>query len=208
MSKIKILCVLILVPTVVNMVHAEQAAPETNREYQIKAAFLYNFVKFTYWPGEQAVDSNEPNAVDSNEPMTIGIIGEDPFGDAFEPIKDKRIKGRKILLKRFKGLEESKPSKEQLEAVRKCHLLFVCLSQKEQLKEIMDSVKSCPVLTVGDMDDFLESGGMINFIVEENKIRFEINLTAVRRAGLRISSRLLRLAKRVLREESFGGAEK
>ena len=208
MGKTKILWVLIVVPAAASMVHAGQAASETNREYQIKAAFLYNFVKFTSWPGEQAADGNEPNAVDSNEPMTIGIIGENPFGDAFEPIKDKRVKGRKILLKRFKGLEELRQSKEQLEAVRKCHLLFVCRSQKEQLKEIMDSVKDCPVLTVGDMSGFLESGGMINFVIEENKIRFEINLAAARLAGLRISSRLLRLAKRVLREEPFEGAKK
>lgn len=208
MGKIEILCVLMLVPAATNRVLAEQAAPEENREYQIKAAFLYNFVKFTNWPGEQAADSDEPNAIDGNEPMTIGIIGKDPFGDAFEPIKDKRIKGRKILLKRFKELEESGPSKEQLEALRKCYLLFVCRSQKEQLKEIIDSVKDCPVLTVGDMGDFLESGGMINFIIEENKIRFEINLIAARRAGLRISSKLLGLARRVLREESLGGAKK
>jgi len=190
------------------MVHAAQAAPETNREYQIKAAFLYNFVKFTDWPGESAADSKAPDTIDSNEPITIGIIGEDPFGNAFEPVKDKRVKGRKIALKRFKGLEESKQSNEQIEGVRKCHLLFVCRSQKEQLGEIIDLVKDRPMLTVADMSGFLESGGMINFIMEENKIRFEINLTAARHAGLRISSKLLGLAKRVLREELFEGAKK
>lgn len=208
MGKTRILSVLILILTATGRVHAGQAASETNREYQIKAAFLYNFVRFTDWPGESAADSNEPNTVDSNEPITIGIIGEDPFGDAFEPIKNERIKGRKIVLKRFKGLEQSKQSDEQIKGVRKCHLLFVCRSQKEQLGEIIDVVKDRPVLTVADMGGFLESGGMINFIMEENKIRFEINLTAARHAGLRISSKLLGLAKRVLREEPFEGARK
>ncbi len=208
MGKTRIPWVLILILTATGMVHAEQAAPEANREYQIKAAFLYNFVKFTDWPGESAADSNEPNTVDSNEPITIGIIGEDPFGNAFEPVKNERIKGRKIVLKRFKGLEESKQSSEQIESVRKCHLLFVCRSQKEQLREIIDVVKDRPVLTVADMGGFLESGGMINFILEEKKVRFEINLAAARHAGLRINSRLLGLAKRVLREEPFRGAKK
>ena len=208
MGKTEILSVLVLVLIATNIVHAAQASPETNREYQIKAAFLYNFVKFTDWPGEPVADGSKPSTIDSNEPMTIGIIGEDPFGDAFEPIKDKRVKGRKIVLKRFKGLEESKQSNEQIKGVRKCHLLFICRSQKEQLGEIIDLVKDRPVLTVADMQGFLESGGMINFIVEENKIRFEINLTAARHAGLRISSRLLGLAKRILREEPFEGARK
>ncbi len=208
MGKTRILFVLIPIMTAANIVQAAQAAPETNREYQIKAAFLYNFVQFTDWPGESAADSNELNAVDNNEPMTIGIIGEDPFGEAFEPIKDKRVKGRKIVLKRFTGLKDSKQSNEQIEGVRRCHLLFVCRSQKEQLGEIVDLLKGHPVLTVADMEGFLESGGMINFIMEENKIRFEINLTAARHAGLRINSRLLGLAKRVLREELLGGAKK
>ena len=208
MGETRILSVLIPILTATNMVHAAQAAPEANREYQIKAAFLYNFVKFTDWPGESAADSNEPNTVDSNEPITIGIIGEDPFGNAFEPVKNERIKGRKIVLKRFKGLEQSKQSNEQIEGVRKCHLLFVCRSQKEQLGEIIDLVKDRPVLTVADMGGFLESGGIINFILEEKKVRFEINLAAARHAGLRISSKLLRLAKNNVREEPFGGVRK
>ncbi len=208
MGKTGILSVLILVLIAANIAHAAQAASETSREYQIKAAFLYNFVKFTDWPGESAADSNDPNTVDSNEPITIGIIGEDPFGDAFEPVKDKRVKGRTIVLKRFKGLEESKQSNEQIEGVRKCRLLFVCRSQKKQLGQIIDLVKDRPVLTVADMEGFLESGGMINFIMEDNKVRFEVNLAAARHAGLRINSRLLGLAKRVLREELIGGAKK
>jgi YfiR/HmsC-like len=204
MGKTEILSVLILVLVATRMVHAAEAGAETSREYQIKAAFLYNFVKFTDWP---AADSNEPNAVDANAPIVIGIIGKDPFGRAFEPIKDKRIKGRKIVLKRFKGLE-GKQSSEQVEGIRRCHVLFVCRSQKEQLAEIIEAVKDRPVLTVADMSGFLESGGMINFVMEQNKIRFEINLAAVRRARLRISSRLLRLAKRIVRQKPFEEAHK
>jgi hypothetical protein len=96
-------------------------------EYQVKAAFIYNFIKFVDWPKEKLADSNEP--------VIIGIVGKDPFGDAFAPVKDKDDKGRKVTIKRFKSFQELKESKgndqgelnQQIEAMRKCHLLFVCL---------------------------------------------------------------------------------
>ena len=160
-----------------------------SREYQIKAAYLYNFIKFVDWPEEKMADSNEP--------ITIGIIGKDPFGKAFEPIKNKQVKGKKVVIKRFKGFEELKKSAEQIEAIRKCYLLFVCRSQKKQLRKIINLVKDHNVLTVGDMKGFLKSGGIINFMMEDKKVRFEINNTAAKQAKLTIRSKLLRLAKRV-----------
>jgi len=172
-----------------------------NREYQIKAAFLYNFLKFVDWPKEKLADSNEP--------VSIGIIGKDPFGNAFAPVKDKENKGRKVTIKRFKTFEELKKSGEkdkslldrEMEALRKCHLLFISSSEKEMLKEIIDAVKDHSILTVADTQGFLESGGIINFIMEEQKVRFEINVTNARQAKLQIRSQLLRLAKRVVEEK-------
>jgi hypothetical protein len=100
-----------------------------SREYQIKAAFLYNFIQFVDWPEEKSADSNEP--------ITIGIIGKDPFENAFEPIKDKKLKGRSVIIKRFKSFEELKKSAEkdkseldrEIKALTKCHLLFICSSE-------------------------------------------------------------------------------
>lgn len=176
-----------------------------SREYQIKAAFLYNFIKFVDWPKEKATD---PNA-----PLTIGIIGKDPFQDAFEPVGDKDTKGRKVLIKRFKPWEELKKSGEkdkslldrEIEALRKCHLLFICSSEEKNLKEIINLVKDHSILTVGEMNGFLESGGIINFVMEEQKVRFEINVTNAKRAKLQIRSQLLRLAKRVIDEKDAEG---
>ena len=172
------------------------------REYQIKAAFLYNFIKFVDWPKEKMADSNEP--------IIIGIIGKDPFGRVFEPIKNKKVKNRIVVIKRFKSFEEIKKLGEHDKAefdrninyLRKCHLLFVCSSEKDKVKEVLALVKDHSVLTVADTKGFLESGGTINFLMEDKKVRFEINVTAAKKSKLKISSKLLRLAKRVVKEKS------
>ena len=178
-----------------------QADTAQSREYQIKAAFLYNFIKFVDWPEEKTSDSNEP--------ITIGIIGRDPFGDAFEPIKDKPVKGQKVIVRHFEGLEELKKSGEeskldkhpQIEAIRKCHMLFICRSEKQNLEEIIESIKNDSILTIADIQDFLEVNGIINFVMEEKKVSFEVNVTAAKRAKLKIRSQLLRLATRILEEK-------
>lgn len=206
--KAYIFVVLSLVLLVVPIVPEALADSVRSQEYQIKAAFLYNFIKFVEWPNEKFADSNEP--------ITIGIIGKDPLGNAFVPLKDKQTKGRKIVVKRFKGFEELKKDPERnkaelqriIDTIRKCHLLFICSSEKKALRDIINSVKDYPVLTVGETKGFLEFGGIINFLMEENKVRFEINLAAAKRAKLKIRSKLLRLAKRVVEEKSPGDTEK
>lgn len=173
-----------------------QADSASAREYQVKAAFLYNFIMFVDWPDEKMPAANEP--------IIIGIIGKDPFENAFDPVKDKQAKDRKVIVKRFKGLEELKKAGEtdfnqQVAAIRKCHLLFICLSEEKVVREITDLVKNNNILIVGDMPKFLETGGgIINFVLEEQKIRFEVNATAAKEAGLKIRSQLLRLATRVI----------
>lgn len=185
-----VLCLFLLtVPTVL----LARDGPASVREYQIKAAFLYNFINFVDWPKEKATGSDNP--------ITIGIIGKDPFGRAFEPLENKQVKGQKVLIKRFQNLEELKQSSEQIESLRKCYLLFICYSERKKLSEIINLVKDHSVLIVGDMKDFLESGGIINFLMEDKKVRFEINNTAAKQAELKIRSKLLRLAKRVIEEK-------
>jgi hypothetical protein len=174
-------------------IHARAESTST-REYQLKAAYLYNFIRFVEWPKERMADTNEP--------IIIGVIGKNPFGDAFELIKDDKVKGRKVIIKWFKGLDELKKSDQAeidqtIDVVRKCHLLFICSSEEKTLKEITDLVKGYGVLTVAEIPGFLEFGGMINLIVEDKKIRFEINNFTANQAKLKISSQLLRLAKKV-----------
>ncbi|MCJ7776820.1 MAG: YfiR family protein [Sedimentisphaerales bacterium] len=181
------------------------ADPTASREYQVKAAFLYNFIQFVDWPKEKMGDGNEP--------IIIGVIGKDPFGDAFDPIVDKEIHGKKLLVKRFMAFEELKKTGEkdkslldrEIESLRKCHLLFICSSEDKSISEILNSVKDHSVLTIGEVQGFLEAGGIVNFVMEEKKVRFEISITAAKGAKLKIRSQLLRLAKRVVGEDSGKG---
>ena len=170
-----------------------------DREYKIKAAFLYNFIKFVDWPEEKV--KNEKGA------MVIGIIGKNTFGDAFEPVKDKDVKGQKAEIKHFKSFSEYKYNETELKKIKddikNCHLIFICSSEKEYLIDIINIVKDSNVLTVGETKDFLKADGIINFILEENKVRFEINLIASKESKLTIRSQLLRLAKRVIEEKSI-----
>jgi len=206
--KAYIFVVLALALLVVSIVPEALADSARSQEYQIKAAFLYNFIKFVEWPEEKVADSNEP--------ITIGIIGKDPFGKAFEPLKGRQAKGRKVVVKRIKGFEGLKKNSEKdkteldrkIKAIRKCHVLFICSSEKEHLKDIINTVKYDGVLTIDGMKGFLEFGGIIKFLMEEKKVRFEINLAAAKRAKLKIRSKLLRLAKRVVEEKSPGGTKK
>ncbi len=171
------------------------------KEYEIKAAFIYNFLKFVDWPEEKMAGGGNQ--------IVVGIIGEDPFGAATDIFKDKKVEERNVVIKRFEGIEQlkktaekGKPANEKPEALKTCHLLFICPSEQKQAREIIDIVGKDGVLTVGDTSGFIESGGVINFMLEENKIRFDINLTAAEKAGLKIRSQLLRLAKKVVKDGS------
>jgi len=158
------------------------------REYIIKAAFLYNFVKLTEWP---------TNAFDSSKsPITIGIIGKDPFGRVLEDtVRGKTVDGRNIVIVRFKERDED---------IRKCQLLFIAKSENEHLDEIFSLVAKKPVLTVGEIDRFNYRGGMIWLMKKGDEIKFRIRQSAAREVGIKFSSKLLALsynAKSKLKEE-------
>lgn len=188
--KVLNLVVVTLVLSVGIILPEARANSASDREHQVKAAFLYNFINFVEWPKDKLAEEDTV--------ITIGIIGKDPFGKAFEPIKNKKVKGKKVIVRRFGSYKELKGSSEQIKSVRQCHILFICSSEKENLKEVIGIVENHSVLTVGDMKSFLESDGIINFLMEDNKVRFEVNKTAAERAKLKIRSKLLRLAKRVI----------
>lgn len=141
-----------------------EAGDRSFSEYEVKTAFLFAFVKFVEWPAE---------ALPENMPVTLGILGKDPFGEALESLKGKRVKGRKLLVRRFKSVQELEP----------CHILFVCASEKGRFKEIFAALKDLNVLTVGETKRFAQVGGIINFILQEGKIRFEINVAAAEFIG-------------------------
>lgn len=152
-------------------------AQETYREYDVKAAFLYNFVKFVDWPAAAFRDDRSP--------LEICVYGTDPFSRSLDDVvKGESVGGRRLAIRRpasFAGFEG-------------CHVLFVCASEREMMSEVLAAVAGRPVLTVADSDGFLPAGGMINFVLDEGRVRFRINQPAAERVRLTISSKLLRLA--------------
>ena len=152
-------------------------------EYQVKAAFLYNFARFVEWPTNAFPDDRAP--------ILLGIVGDDPFGGALEQlVKGKTINGRELVLKRVARQQD----------LREFHMLFVCSSEVRYLPQILESLKGKCVLTVGETKGFAQTGGVINFTLEENKVHFEINVDTAERSRLKISSKLLALAK-VVKDE-------
>jgi hypothetical protein len=192
-TKTHILIVIVMILFAVPTAHQVRAETTSTREHQVKAAFLYSFINFVDWP--------EDKLAKDNNKIIIGIIGDDPFGKAFEPIKDKQVKGKNVVIKRFKPFNELNKSSKETEAVKKCCLLYICPSEKDDLHKIINLVMNHNILTVGDMKSFLEHGGIINFLMEDKKVRFEINNIAAEQAELKIRSKLLRLAKRVIKNE-------
>ena len=157
------------------------------KEYQIKAAFLFNFAKFVEWPYKAF-----PNEI---SPLVIGVLGEDPFGHVLEElVENQTINGRKLVIKRFRRIEELKI----------CHILFISPSEKKAVPEILASLKNRHILTVSDIDRFAARGGIICFVQQNSSIHFEINVEAAKTAELKISSKLLRLAQ-VVDSISFSG---
>ncbi len=155
-----------------------QAVAPTSQEYPLKAAFIYNFAMFTEWPN----DASDP----SDALFVIGILGEDPFGTAMDrAVEGKKIKGRPVVIKRLNWGS----------SLRDCHILFVSSSEKSKLAELDHVVAGRSILTISEGPAFAKQGGIISFFLEENKIRFEINVEAAKRANLQLSSKLLSLAK-------------
>ena len=146
--------------------------------YEVKTAFLFNFAKFIDWP---ASDFASPQS-----PFTICVLGQDPFGNMLDNTLNGKIIGdRPLAVRRLKDRAEA----------RHCQIVFVSSSESVHLAEIFVSVQKANVLLVGEMNGFAASGGTIEFTIEENHVRFSINIDAVDRSGLKFSSKLLAVAK-------------
>ena len=153
------------------------------KESQIKAAFIYNFTKFVEWP---AARFSEPDS-----PIMIGVFGKSPVALQLpEAIKDRKVNGRGIVFKPIERIADAKS----------VHLLFVSAAADDQVIEVLNSMKGSSVLTIGESEAFAKAGGMINFVREGDKVRFEINADSAEQADLKISAQLQKLAKSVRRK--------
>jgi hypothetical protein len=146
-------------------------------EYQVKAAYLYNFGKFVNWPGDH-------NFSDFN----VCVLGTDPFGPTLDRIiSNATINGKKVLAKRI-----AKP-----QDAAECRIVFLGSSEASRLPSDIAALNKLGVLTVSDIPDFIQRGGMIQFVLDGDRVRFEVDLTAAKEAGLSLSSELLKVAMKV-----------
>lgn len=154
------------------------AQPPISKEYQIKAVFLFNFAQFVAWPAETFTAPDQP--------FRIGILGDDPFGDFMDQtVQGEKINGHPLIIERYTSPDEA----------RDCQILFVSDSGTIPLQNILDRLRGASVLTVGDGEGFIRSGGIIRFFTQDNKIHLKVNLEAAKRANLSISSKMLRLVQ-------------
>jgi hypothetical protein len=173
-------CLLFSLPTT----QAQQTKPS---EYQVKAAYLYNFGRFVDWPPN--VTANEVNT------FPICVLGPDPFGPALDAtLANQTMNGKGVVARRI-----SKP-----QDALNCRIAFVSSLENHQLKGILATLGKAGVLTVSDAPQFLEQGGMIQFVLDGNRIRFAVNVANAQSAGLTLSSELLKLAVTVTRNPQPG----
>lgn len=163
------------------------AQSRTAGEYEVKAAFLYNFAKFIDWP--------DGSFAGSRAPFSICVLGADPFGSTLDSaLREKTIGSHPVTLARLQDATQA----------RRCQMVFVSSSESRRLSEIEDRLRGASVLLVGDFPGFASAGGALQFIIEDNRVRFLINTDAAQRAGLRLSSKLLSVA-RVVHDSAGNG---
>jgi hypothetical protein len=151
-------------------------------EYQVKAAYVYNFARFVQWP-ERAFS-------DSSAPLELCVFSRSPIlPDLQLTIRGKAINGRTIRVTPVENAEQGGA----------CHVLFFSYHESGQFRDVLARLQDTSVLTVGEGKDFVRQGGMINFVVVDDRVQFDVNQTAAERAGISISSRLLTVARSVIR---------
>jgi hypothetical protein len=151
------------------------AAPTTA---QVEAVFLFNFSQFVEWPPQAFPEAGSP--------IVIGVLGSDPFGATLdEVVRGEVVKGRPLVVRRFQHLED----------LTDCQILFISRSERARLQPILEKLKGRSILTVSDLEEFAGEGGVICFVLLDNKIRLRVNLEAAKAVGLTLSSKLLRPAQ-------------
>ncbi len=176
-------CALVILLLLLPTVRAAQDRPVDKSpirrapEYHLKTAFLYNFAKFVKWPSK-SFDGKDA-------PFLLGVLNEQPLEDGLRVIRGRKLRGRSIVVKTCYSPRD----------VRDCHMVFLNSTDSMEIAGFLNQSRGHPVLTVGDTPDFAESGGIIRFYVESDKLRFEINDEAARKAGLRVSAQLLEISR-------------
>lgn len=156
------------------------AGPVKLTEGQVKAAYLYNFAQYVEWPAAAFANGSSP--------LIITVLGKSGYATAFDALGEKTVRKRRVVVRQIGSIDE----------LGETHVLFIATSEKGQLSRILGTIKPNAVLTVSDIKGFATAGGMIGLVHQEDRVSFEINLKAARRADLKLSAHLLKLAAPVL----------
>jgi hypothetical protein len=168
-----LMCAVLALPS-----RAQTADSSSSSEYLIKAGFTYNFAKLAEWPVSAFPQPNSP--------IVIGILGVDPFGGTLDQVlQGKKVNGRDFEVRHLKWGAD----------LKECNILFISSSERVHLDELFHLIKGLPILTIGETPGFAQRGGIINFVIEDDKVHFEINVEAAKQSDITISSRLLALAR-------------
>lgn len=162
------------------------AADDGAGEYDVKAAYLVKLHGFVKSPKISTRAAGR---------LVIGILGEDPFGDSFEPVEGQLVGGKVLEIRRYRDATEDLHLLD-------CHVLFIARSEQTNLEDILAAVKGVPVLTVSDAEGFVDTGGMIGLVLKDRRVRWEINREVLEDTGLAASAQLLRNAVRVVGQAS------
>lgn len=155
-------------------------------DYQVKAVYLINFARFVEWPDKLGMQQDS---------FTICVFGPDPFGRILDTtVAGEKIAGRNAVAKRISTPQDSVD----------CRILFVSSAEGGSLNQMVEAANRRSVLTVSDIPHFAKRGGMIQFVMDDKRVRFEVNLTAAQRAGLTLSSELLKVATVVRTNQTAG----
>lgn len=156
------------------------ADPQTLTEYEIKAGFFFNFTRFVEWPDSAFTTTTSP--------IVACVVGDTPMTDLLTTVVvGKVVNGRAVSINRVKPADDLRP----------CHLLFISASAARHRSEILSKVNKTNTLTVGETADFSKTGGMINFSIEDNRVKLDLNLDAATRAGLKVNSKLIAVSRLV-----------
>lgn len=159
---------------------ATWSADQAAREYEIKAAFLYNFAAFVEWP--------RPAFAEASSPIVVCVVGKDPFGAVLDrTLQGKTAQGRALQVRRVADAKEARGS----------HIVFLPSSEWEHLAALATAVGGASAVIVGESEGLARKGAIFNFALEEGRVKLEVNVGAAEKAGLRIGSKLLKIARRV-----------
>ena len=161
---------------------ASGSGSSNDTEYKLKAAYLYQFTKFTRWPKHRF---NKPDS-----PIRICILGTNPFGTSLDSFSSRASQGRVLSIKYLLSLHD----------ILNCHVVFISRSENKRLTKILQHIENTAVLSVSDIDHFAQRGGIIGFVPRQKKVGLEINVAASHTSGTKISSKLLEVATLIRQE--------